>query len=277
MDKWVFVPGYYQGKAPWGIYVGKTAYTHYDFEVYEDYDRDYAFVAVYNGVKIGAGTPKKVTKSEFDKHTGIKDAKDIEISRSEFRACRLDPTSTEACWVKRGSKAEPTGPDFPGAEVAKVEVSAETYKKARFGEPVTENVTVPQAAAYIANQKKDAKKYPAKVAKDRRGNWTITHYFVQQWYKPGSDTKFYKTAFYIIEGHVKDAGRLGDNVGGQGFAWNQPTQKIVRVFGWPPDRTPTVTRTTPAPRRSGATARPRRSWWGRPPRRSRSTSRSSVR
>ena len=33
MDNWVFVPGYYQGKTPWGIYVGKTAYTHYDFDV----------------------------------------------------------------------------------------------------------------------------------------------------------------------------------------------------------------------------------------------------
>ncbi|MEU7696565.1 trypsin-like serine peptidase, partial [Microbispora hainanensis] len=33
LDKWVFVPGYYQGKTPWGIYVGKTAYTHYDFDV----------------------------------------------------------------------------------------------------------------------------------------------------------------------------------------------------------------------------------------------------
>jgi hypothetical protein len=241
MDKWVFVPGYYQGKTPWGIYVGKTAYTHYDFEVYEDYDRDYAFVAVYNGVQIGAGTPKKVTKAEFDKHTGIKEAKDVEISRSEFRSCKLDPTSTVACWVKRGEKAQPTGPDFPNAEVAKVEVSEETYKKARlgkgngrkFGEPVVEIVTDHDAKVYQARQKKDPKKYPAKVVKDRRGNWTITHYFVQQWYKPGSDTKFYKTDFYIIEGHVKDVGRLGDNVGGQGFAWNQPTQKIVRVFGYP--------------------------------------------
>jgi hypothetical protein len=55
MDRWVFIPGYYQGKAPWGIYVGKTAYTHYDFDVYEDGDRDYAFVTVYNGIKAGRG------------------------------------------------------------------------------------------------------------------------------------------------------------------------------------------------------------------------------
>ncbi|MEU7696646.1 hypothetical protein AB0B00_39655, partial [Microbispora hainanensis] len=25
LDNWVFVPGYYEGKTPWGIYVGKTA------------------------------------------------------------------------------------------------------------------------------------------------------------------------------------------------------------------------------------------------------------
>ncbi|MFD2349085.1 hypothetical protein ACFSTC_06345 [Nonomuraea ferruginea] len=55
MDKWVFVPGYYQGKSPFGIYVGKQAFTHYDFDVYEDFDRDYAFVTVYNGVKLGGG------------------------------------------------------------------------------------------------------------------------------------------------------------------------------------------------------------------------------
>ncbi|GII61843.1 hypothetical protein Skr01_19280 [Sphaerisporangium krabiense] len=50
LDRWVFIPGYYQGKAPWGVYVGKSAYTHYDLAVYEDYDSDYAFVTVYNGI-----------------------------------------------------------------------------------------------------------------------------------------------------------------------------------------------------------------------------------
>ncbi|MBO3746454.1 trypsin-like peptidase domain-containing protein [Streptosporangiaceae bacterium NEAU-GS5] len=51
LDAWVFVPGFYDGKAPWGVYVGKQAFVHYDFNVYEDYDRDYAFVTVYNGLK----------------------------------------------------------------------------------------------------------------------------------------------------------------------------------------------------------------------------------
>ncbi|GLW26901.1 hypothetical protein DI270_016555 [Microbispora triticiradicis] len=50
VDNWVFIPGYYDGKAPWGVYVGKQAFTHYDFDVYEDADRDYSFVTVYSGI-----------------------------------------------------------------------------------------------------------------------------------------------------------------------------------------------------------------------------------
>ncbi|MGW5687632.1 trypsin-like serine peptidase [Nonomuraea sp. NPDC003754] len=241
MSKWVFVPGYYQGKAPWGIYVGKQAFTHYDFDVYEDYDRDYAFVTVYNGINVGGGTAKEVSKADFDKHQGIKDAKDVEISREEYRKLRLDPRTADTVWRKKGTKAENVGPDYPGAEVSKVEVTKDAYTAAKvgkgngykFGEPVVEIVTDKQAAEYKANQAKEPAKYPAVVAQDERGNWTVTHYYVQQWFKPGSDTKFYKTVFYIIEGFVKDAGRLGDNVGGQGFAYNQPTGKYVRVFGYP--------------------------------------------
>ncbi|WP_250572865.1 trypsin-like serine peptidase [Nonomuraea sediminis] len=50
LDKWVFVPGYADGTTPSGLYVGKQVFTHFDFASYEDYDRDYAFVNVYNGV-----------------------------------------------------------------------------------------------------------------------------------------------------------------------------------------------------------------------------------
>ncbi|MCG5214266.1 trypsin-like peptidase domain-containing protein [Streptosporangium soli] len=51
VDNFVFIPGYYETKAPWGIYVGAKMHTHYDFDVFEDYDRDYSFVNVYNGIK----------------------------------------------------------------------------------------------------------------------------------------------------------------------------------------------------------------------------------
>jgi hypothetical protein len=70
LDHWVFIPGYYQGKAPWGIYAAKAAYTHYDFDVYEDYDRDYAFVSVYNGLRVKL--VGKCGKAEYDAYLGPK-------------------------------------------------------------------------------------------------------------------------------------------------------------------------------------------------------------
>ncbi|WP_101787460.1 trypsin-like serine peptidase [Nonomuraea indica] len=60
LDKWVFVPGYSAGTAPWGLYVGKQASTDYDFRMYTDYDRDYAFVNVYGGVVPSSGGPADV-------------------------------------------------------------------------------------------------------------------------------------------------------------------------------------------------------------------------
>ncbi|WP_055479392.1 trypsin-like serine peptidase [Sphaerimonospora mesophila] len=125
LDSWIFVPGYYQGKTPWGIYVGKTAYTHYDFDVYEDGDRDYAFVTVYNGVNRGA--------------------------------------------VKRAS-------DLTDAE-------KKIVAEAGPGKP---------------------------------------HPFIHFKWK-GTDLYQFLT----------DAGRLGDNVGGQGLAYNQKLGKNVFVFGYP--------------------------------------------
>ncbi|WP_433415950.1 trypsin-like serine peptidase [Microtetraspora malaysiensis] len=65
LNYWVFVPGYYQGKTPFGVYVGKQAFTHYDFDVYEDADRNYAFVTVYNGVKLaGDGRSYELSATE---------------------------------------------------------------------------------------------------------------------------------------------------------------------------------------------------------------------
>ncbi|TLP51559.1 trypsin-like serine peptidase [Microbispora triticiradicis] len=138
LNNWVFVPGYYQGKTPWGIYVGKTAYTHYDYDVYEDGDRDYAFVTVYNGLKMP--------------HDGV---------------------------------IAPFGPANPGAWK---EVSKETFNK-----------------------------FPA---------WYRTSGFCHQ-----SNGHYYVWAFV-------DAGRLGDNVGGQGLAYNQKIGQPVFVFGYPSGKHP---------------------------------------
>ncbi len=51
LTKWVFVPGYSEESVtPFGLYVGKQAVVHYDFDDIRDYDRDYAFINVYSGV-----------------------------------------------------------------------------------------------------------------------------------------------------------------------------------------------------------------------------------
>ncbi|MEW9532033.1 serine protease [Microbispora sp. NPDC049125] len=70
LRKWVFVPGSYQGRTPWGVYAGKQAFTHFDFATYGDVDRDYAFVSVYNGL-----TPSRVrlsTRAQVAAFTGPK-------------------------------------------------------------------------------------------------------------------------------------------------------------------------------------------------------------
>ncbi|MER6507073.1 hypothetical protein ABT158_09685 [Nonomuraea sp. NPDC001636] len=239
MSKWVFVPGYYQGKAPWGIYVGKQAFTHYDFDVYEDYDRDYAFVTVYNGVQLGAGTATKVTFNEYKAAQAKNQATDIkasEIKKEEYESAIKDPTKLPYYDTKPGTDKKIVGPDYSGAVVDKKEVSKSDYEAAKskgtgrgvgfiYGEPLTEQV---DKATY---DKYDG--LGTKNPVDAAGNYSITHYYVQEWFVPGTDTKYYRLDYFVIEGFAKDAGRLGDNVGGQGFAWNQPTGKYVRVFGYP--------------------------------------------
>ncbi|MEV6038541.1 hypothetical protein AB0L65_45855 [Nonomuraea sp. NPDC052116] len=241
VSRWVFVPGYYQGKAPWGVYVGKQAFTHYDFDVYEDFDRDYAFVTVYDGIGGTLNKPKLVDWATYKAYQGEKFVKDVTVSKDEYDKGKLDPKTTDYYDVDPGKADEATGPDYPGAVVDRVEVSEGTYKDAtvgqgngkKFGEPVTEIVTDAEAADYKANAAKDAAKYPATVVQDPRGNWTITHFYVQKWYKKGNVARYIRLEPYTVVHEVKSVGRLGDNVGGQGFAWNQPAGGYVRTFGYP--------------------------------------------
>ncbi|MEO3856572.1 hypothetical protein [Acrocarpospora sp. B8E8] len=149
LDNWVFIPGYYQGKTPWGIYVGKQAFTHYDYDVYEDGDRDYAFVTVYNGLK----APHDGVTSGKSKPSGV------------F-------SSGGTGWNQLGGW---------------VEVTKEVYDQ--------------------------YKGFDTFIGDIDKVTWQgKTYYFV--W-------KF------------ADAGRLGDNVGGQGLAYNQKVGKPVFVFGYP--------------------------------------------
>ncbi|WP_188197447.1 hypothetical protein [Nonomuraea sp. SYSU D8015] len=225
-DKWVFVPGYYQGRAPWGVYAGAYAFTAFDLDTYDDYDGDYAFVAVHNGFSLAG--EKEVSHKEFKEWAGDKWIKPREIDSKEFLKCQLN---LGECWSEGEDKpADLVGPDYPGAVLEKVEVSKEAYDAAKvgkgqgfkFGEPVVEQVTKPEWDAY---------KGPGDKGTDKVGNYIITHYYTQKWVKPGTSRKYYE-AHYII-GLAKDFGRLGDVVGGQGMAWNQPMGQKVVAFGYP--------------------------------------------
>ncbi|MEV0970204.1 trypsin-like serine peptidase [Microtetraspora glauca] len=155
LDNWVFVPGYYQGKTPWGVYVGKQAFTHYDYDVYEDGDRDYAFVTVYNGVKFPAG--------------GFDD---------------FESLAKQQKWVELSKLVE----QYVGVQ----KISEANYKLWKAAAPKAEN----------------------------RLYGTI----------PASEGK--PAEYWAIK--FVDAGRLGDNVGGQGLAYNQKLgSKPVFVFGYP--------------------------------------------
>ncbi|MEV4162300.1 trypsin-like serine peptidase [Nonomuraea dietziae] len=248
MSKWVFVPGYYQGKAPFGIYVGKQAFTHYDFDVYEDFDRDYAFVTVYNGIKFG-GT-KQVSKSDFDKHNGPKwaDSQKKQVTKDEYLAyIKAQGGKLDGTEVENGVEPTLTNPDDPRGVYAPKEVSASEYEKAKDesvvgnGAKADTKLELVSKAEWNAYKGEGTKLSGAQVSsKDNiglsdpeNGPWAIKHFFVKQWIIPGKDAKYYIwTVKYYVDS-LTDAGRLGDAVGGQGFAYNQPTGKYVRVFGYP--------------------------------------------
>ena len=259
MDNWVFVPGYYQGKTPWGIYVGKTAYVHYDFNVYNDRDRDYAFVTVYNGIQVGGGTTKTVTKAEYDRLPPARRSPRTGDHRGRVQeAGRPKGGETSDAWAARSrqwpSRRRPR--DYPGAVHGAARTSARTYydkapdglqdataPRRRCGRPSVENVT--RELKYDAYTGAGYRQ-----ARLRKGNCTITHYYTrvlrEEERRQEATTR---PRFYIVEDFIKDAGRLGDNVGGQGFTWNQKAGQTVYVFGYPagahPDGNKAFTGVTP--------------------------------
>ncbi|GAA3424989.1 trypsin-like serine peptidase [Streptosporangium sandarakinum] len=255
MGKWVFVPAYYQGKAPYGVYVGKTAFTHYDYSVFNDRDRDYAFVTVYNGVQIGGGTAKEVSKADYAKFEGKKEVKPVEISKADFEKCQLNLGD---CFSEgKDGAPQVAGPDYPGAVLERVEVTEGQYKAAKvgpgngnkLGEPEVEPLTYEEAIKYYNGHRANPAKFPGTVNVDDKTNAFVTHYYVQKWVKPGTTQKYFKNTYWVFDGFIKDAGKLGDNVGGQGVAWNQKTGQAVWVFGYPalphPDGNKAYTGVTP--------------------------------
>ncbi|MCA2229161.1 trypsin-like serine peptidase [Nonomuraea aurantiaca] len=240
VSRWVFVPGYYQGKTPYGVYVGKQAFTHYDFDVYEDFDRDYAFVTVYNGIGgvQSNGAPTKVSKSEYDAYQGEKFAKDISITEAEYTKIKdLNGGETPDAWAKPSTIEDLVGPDYPGAIMTLKEVSVEQYNAAPSGKvnggksPFvwTQNVTESQYKAYTG---------PGYRKIDPKGNFTITHNYLRYWVKKTAKVEYFRTEFYTVASPLKDVGRLGDVVGGQGVSWNQAPGKVVRTFGYPYGQNP---------------------------------------
>ncbi|MER6831701.1 hypothetical protein ABT352_37325 [Streptosporangium sp. NPDC000563] len=249
MDNWVFVPGYYQGKTPWGIYVGKTAYTHYDFANYEDFDRDYAFVTVYNGVQIGGGA-KEVTYKEFQAYDGQKYEKAEEVK--DFETYDKLTQKGYIGKVEDVKASDEVGPQYFKAKALPVEVDKWAYEKAPALKP-GENPLAggsPQQAAKrpatgtqwytkkldVTKTEYDAYKGLGYKATDGKGNYTITEYFVVKYVKETASVKYVIFRHFITP--ITDAGKLGDNVGGQGFTWNQKPQQTVFVFGYPADAHP---------------------------------------
>jgi hypothetical protein len=242
LDKWVFVPGYYQGKTPWGIYVGKQAFTHYDFDNYEDFDRDYAFVTVYNGFTFDG--EKEVSYKEFQAWTGDKYEKEDVVDAATYDRLRGQGYFGKSDDVR---STDLVGPNHADAKPVAVEVDKWTFEK---GAKLPNDITFDEL---LKGEKKD--KWPVAGTQlytkelnvtqteydsykglgyknhDTKGNYTITEYFVVKYVKESTAKKYVIYRHYIQK--VADKGTLGSNVGGQGFAWNQKTGQPTWVFGYP--------------------------------------------
>ncbi|MFF3665073.1 trypsin-like serine peptidase [Microtetraspora malaysiensis] len=222
MDKWVFIPGYYQQKTPWGIYVGKQAFTHYDYDVYEDGDRDYAFVTVYDGVMPESVNADRDYVKVWETEAEAKADKDrIEKSPSTVRGrATITPVVTDEV-VKEGT---------PGSE--KVYVKRTDWKKLnpaatangpfKEGTGVTDVTSDTKPADWKAGDSADGKTFYFEAG----GKYITRTYWINY------DVDYKVTGKYFQIG-LKSVGRLGDNVGGQGLAYNQKVGKPVFVFGYP--------------------------------------------
>ncbi|MET8055044.1 hypothetical protein ABZU75_46530, partial [Streptosporangium sp. NPDC005286] len=196
-------------------------------------DRDYAFVTVYNGVQVGGGTAKEVSEGDYKAFNGAKFAKDVPITEAEYqKTVDLHGGETAAAWAKTDKLSEQVGPDYPGAVKVFQEVSKEAYDKAPTGKLNGAQAPWKTTVEHVTKAQYDAYTGPG-YRKLVEGNYTITHYYVKYFVKESSVKGYFKTVFYVVDGFIKDTGRLGDNVGGQGFTWNQKPEQTVFVFGYP--------------------------------------------
>ncbi|GAA0920713.1 hypothetical protein [Nonomuraea longicatena] len=243
-QKWVFIPAYYQGSAPFGVYAGAYAFTHYDLDTYDDYDGDYAFVAVHNGFSLDKA--KEVAKADFTGWKGDKQVKSEEITKAEFDTGLDKFGPLGPYWSKTLDTADKVGPAYLGEKtLTKVEVTKDAYTAAPAstnanlnGEKFEQVGPTPisrEEYRKLAGEKADGKVLGFLAAdKDSAGNetaWTLTRYYTKQWVKADKQVKYFRDRYYVAV--AKDAGRLGDTVGGQGLAWNQPLGQAATVFGYP--------------------------------------------
>ncbi|MFC0862738.1 trypsin-like serine peptidase [Sphaerimonospora cavernae] len=267
LDKWVFVPGYYQGKTPWGIYVGKLAFTHFDFETYADYDYDYAFVTVYNGVKVtGSKTSrvddwidKKVFKTSAE---ALKAQRDLETKHTAF-AGRIVPFVSEPKTVirdKKNKEFKKTDVDLldwviaQNEDVVPTRVATAKPTVAQIDSKVKDTLAKLNQGRGATTTFKTADGTGVNVTRVNRAEWnsalSVTgvpfrfsedlkaFYFEHEngWYKVTFWVNYdldYKLVGKILDLDLADAGKLGDNVGGQGLAYNQKVGQGTFVFGYP--------------------------------------------
>ncbi|MGI5154452.1 trypsin-like serine peptidase [Microbispora sp. CA-102843] len=197
LDKWVFIPGYYEGKTPWGIYVGKTAYTHYDYSVYEDGDRDFAFVTVYNGVlPTEGGTHGRFVSKTF-------------------------ATKKEAWEYKAKLQADKT----TGWSKLDIEPVFEDGKPGKPGKPGDHNGGWNGGRGDHGDHKGDK---PSVAPTEQALQ-------VPEGIKVPEGKRFvgWRVVGFKLSIGLKDVGTLGSNVGGQGLAYNQKIGTGIFVFGYP--------------------------------------------
>ncbi|MEW9529000.1 serine protease [Microbispora sp. NPDC049125] len=254
LDKWVFIPGYYQGKTPWGIYVGKQAFTHYDYDVYEDGDRDYAFVTVYNGVLPTSAGVTNYSKVWEHKWQAYKDAGRLKNDKSTVWSKvdvdsvgdpdHLVPVGThesDKFWIttETFAKANP-GKDLKGdgpwdarTGVVTDQITGAQYNSSKDWYVSQDGKTLywrkPVAVEAVATPTPTPTPTPTATAIAAPAV-TYTYYKRTFW---GNYDLDYKVSARVFGIGLKDVGRLGDNVGGQGLAYNQKLGKNVFVFGYP--------------------------------------------
>ncbi len=284
LDKWVFIPGYYQGKTPWGIYVGKQAFTHYDYDVYEDGDRNFAFVTVYNGVlptdagrakyekvwETEADAKKDKLRIETDKTTAYSNIEIETVVTGDIVAVGTaeskkidDITVTE--FKRLNPDKELTG-EGPWAVGSGASVPAEITKDA-YAFDVDFYVSTDGKAYYfrkeVKGDKVSAMQKPNEGGSGTNGDGrggggnggggnggggnggggnggggngggqqTKQYKYFKRTFWANYDLDYKVCARYFSIA-LKDVGRLGDNVGGQGLAYNQKLGNPVFVFGYP--------------------------------------------